>query len=220
MEKIYIDLVQTSNFKFQVSFTNIIYFFLLQRYLTRSIIENSSKNIFWKEFFFYGKFNKYPDKRDYPIKGTIERIFHSRSEDSLKSIAKKVVPTLVPLGPILFRGIRERYRRIKKKKKTKTKIKKKQSIFGMEISGMHRENWCWHRQQRRRKASLQPLCDRSSLALFNHPFQSWRVFREIIPTFRDKIILSKEGKDSKHSFDSTLLFLLLMDTRLTFRAMP
>lgn len=125
MEKIYIDLVQTSNFKFQVSFTNIIYFFLLQRYLTRSIIENSSKNIFWKEFFFYGKFNKYPDKRDYPIKGTIERIFHSRSEDSLKSIAKKVVPTLVPLGPILFPGIRERYRRIKKKKKNKNKNKKK-----------------------------------------------------------------------------------------------
>lgn len=178
------------------------------------------KKYFLKRIFFYGKFNKYPDKRDYPIKGTIERIFHSRSEDSLKSIAKKVVPTLVPLGPILFPGIRERYRRIKKKKKTKTKIKKKQSIFGMEISGMHRENWCWHRQQRRRKASLQPLCDRSSLALFNHPFQSWRVFREIIPTFRDKIILSKEGKDSKHSFDSTLLFLLLMDTRLTFRAMP
>lgn len=46
MKKIYIDLVQTSNFKFQVSFTNIIYFFFLQRYLTRSIIENSSKNIF------------------------------------------------------------------------------------------------------------------------------------------------------------------------------
>lgn len=83
------------------------------------------KKYFLKRIFFYGKFNKYPDKRDYPIKGTIERIFHSRSEDSLKSIAKKVVPTLVPLGPILFPGIRERYRRIKKKKKTKTKIKKK-----------------------------------------------------------------------------------------------
>lgn len=91
----------------------------------------------------------------------------------------------------------------------------------MEISGMHRENWCWHRRQRRRKASLQPLCDRSSLAVpfFDYPLQSRRVFREIIPTLEDKIILSKEGKDSKHSFDSTLLFLLLMDTRLTFRAM-
>lgn len=82
------------------------------------------KKYFLKRIFFYGKFNKYPDKRDYPIKGTIERIFHSRSEDSLKSIAKKVVPTLVPLGPILFPGIRERYRRIKKKK-NKNKNKKK-----------------------------------------------------------------------------------------------
>lgn len=83
------------------------------------------KKYFLKRIFFYGKFNKYPDKRDYPIKGTIERIFHSRLEDFLKSIAKKVVPTLVPLGPILFPGIRERYRRIKKKKKNKNKNKKK-----------------------------------------------------------------------------------------------
>lgn len=82
------------------------------------------KKYFLKRIFFYGKFNKYPDKRDYPIKGTIERIFHSRSEDSLKSIAKKVVPTLVPLGPILFPGIRERYRRIKRKKTQKQKQKK------------------------------------------------------------------------------------------------
>lgn len=122
MEKIY-DLVQTSNFKFQISSTNAIhFFFFLQRYFIRSIIENSPKNIFWKEFFLWKILYKYLDKRDYPIKGTIERIFHSRSEGFLKRIAKKVVPTLVPLGPILFPGIRERYKRIKKNKnKKKTK---------------------------------------------------------------------------------------------------
>lgn len=219
MEKIYIDLVQTSNFKFQVSFTNIIYFFLLQRYLTRSIIENSSKNIFWKEFFFM------ENSINIPTRG----IIRSRAQSSVSFILDQRTPSKASRKKLSQPSfLLDRYYSLEfenvteglKKKKTKTKIKKKQSIFGMEISGMHRENWCWHRQQRRRKASLQPLCDRSSLALFNHPFQSWRVFREIIPTFRDKIILSKEGKDSKHSFDSTLLFLLLMDTRLTFRAMP
>lgn len=107
MEKIYIDLVQTSNFKYHPP----IQFTFFPTKISYSI--NQSKilqKIFSERNFFYGKLDKYPDKRDYPIKGTIECIFHSRSEDSFKRIAKKVVPTLVPLGPILFSGIRERYK--------------------------------------------------------------------------------------------------------------
>lgn len=41
------------NFKFQVSSTNTIHFFPYKDILLDQSLENSSKNIFWKEFFLW-----------------------------------------------------------------------------------------------------------------------------------------------------------------------
>lgn len=124
MEKIYIDLVQTSNFKFQVSFTNIIHFFLLQRYLTRSIIENSSKNIFWKEFFFM------ENSINIPTRG----IIRSRAQSSVSFILDQRTPSKASRKKLSQPSfLLDRYYSLEfenvteglKKKKNKNKNKKK-----------------------------------------------------------------------------------------------
>lgn len=171
------------NFKLQISNIfhqyNSFFFFSYKDIL----FDQSSKipqKTFSEKNFFYGKFS---------INISTRGIIRSRAQSSVSFILdqrasskgsrkKSSQPSF-----LLARYYSLEFENVTKGLK-KTKTKKKQSIFGMEISGMHREKWCWHRRQWRRKAPLQPLCDRSSLTVPFHPLQSWREFREIIPYFQ------------------------------------
>lgn len=116
MEKIYIDLVQTSNFKYHPP----IQFTFFPTKISYSI--NQSKilqKIFSERNFFYGKLDKYPDKRDYPIKGTIERIFHSRSRGLLQKDREKSRPNPRPSWPNIILWNSRTLQELKKKKKIK-----------------------------------------------------------------------------------------------------
>lgn len=125
MEKIYIDLVQTSNFKYHPP----IQFTFFPTKISYSI--NHSKilqKIFSERNFFYGKLDKYPDKRDYPIKGTIERIFHSRSRGLLQKDREKSRPNPRPSWPNIILWNSRTLQELKKKKKNKASLEWKSLV--------------------------------------------------------------------------------------------
>lgn len=215
MEKIY-DLVQTSNFKFQISSTNAIHFFFSYKDI---LFDQSSKipqKTFSEKNFFYGKFS---------INISTRGIIRSRAQSSVSFILDQRVSSKGSRKKssqpsfLLARYYSLEFENVTKGlKKTKTK-KNKASLEWKSLVCIEKSDADIGGNDAE-KLRYNPF---AIVPLLLYPFtlcSHGASFVKSSHTFRDKIILSKEGKDSKHSFDSTLLFLLLMDTRLTFRAKP